>query len=773
MTTPVSNIPVSIDYTSRDYYALRDALIKRVQERTGGKWAGNDPSDFGVALIESFAYMGDLINYYIDRIANESYLGTATQRQNVLNLASMLGYTAGGYTSATVNVTLTSSLNAGYRGQIGASQLTGGTARLVVPNDNPFIVGSQINISGLPRSEYNGTFTVTAKYLGTNEVEYVPCNFSVTAVGNGSVVTYTTPVTHNVLTGEIVNITGLTTTTYNLQNAVVTGVTATTFTVASTLNGTATGTGTVKYSDIATTSAINGFVHNIGYITVPKGTQLLAEITNNGVVSQIVFTTLSQTAIPYVNDDGTAGTQTVLAQHGIDVATLGPNQVSTTLTPDIAGELIGYSSGEADQVFSILESEVDTKTLVVYVENGNSFDTWTLVQHLEDQSSTDKVYSISIDADYNIFINFGDGIGGSIPTKGARVKASYYKGSGLLGNIPARAISAVYDVPGATSSVRTLVMSKVTPSNLTAATGGDTPESLNSIRYNAPKALRALTRAVTLEDFSNLAISIPNVGKANAVASLPTSVTVYISPERSVTNPEITPGISNGAATPDLSLLKTYVSQFLADKVQIGTTVTVLEPRYTYVYLTIQYTKYPNYSQSAVEAAIKQQILNDYSYNNLDFQTTISPQILENTLRKIDGVQTAFVKYFYRNGGSGKLTLAGDVDEIFVFTSTNISLENSLTDANLNANSGLVSSITLAPLYLQGIYSYAVSTSASSIDLTATASLGQSISIANNYTASGVLRTVSLSTGTNIIPIAVTAADGVTTKTYVVTVIKS
>jgi hypothetical protein len=777
MTTPVSNIPVSIDYTSRDYYALRDALIRRVQERTGGKWAGNDPSDFGVALVETFAYMGDLINYYIDRIANESYLGTATQRQNVLNLASMLGYTAGGYTSATVNVTLTNSLNVGYRGQIGATQLTGGTARLVIPNDNvnadPAIgVGNQVNVSGLSRSEYNGTFTITSKNLGTNTLEYVPLNLGVSAVGDNTNVVFTTTVPHGILQNEIITTSGFSTTAFNLANKTVTAVTSTTFTVSASVSGSASG-GNVKYADIASNDTPSGYVHNIGYVTVPAGTQLLGEISNNGVVSQVIFTTQAQAVIPFINTDGTAGSQTVLAKHGMDVSTINSNQASTTLSPDINGELIGYSTGEADQVLSLLESQVDISTLVVYVENGNSFDTWTSTQYLEDESSTAKKYKVSIDADYNIFIHFGDGIGGAIPTKGRRIKATYYKGAGLVGNIPAGALSQVYDVPGATSAVKTLIMSKVTPSNLSAATGGDEPESMDSIRHNAPRALRALTRAVTLEDFANLSLSIPRVGKANAVAALPTSVSIYLSPERSTLNPEITPGISSGVATSDLILLKNEVAEFLSDKVQIGTTVTVLDPRYTYVKLTVQYTKQANYSQSAVEAAIKDEIINNYSYENLDFQTTITPQMLEDDLRKISGVQSISVKYLYRDGGSGKNTLAGDVDEIFVFTSGNITLETASSEARLDASGGLTSSVTITPTFNQDVYSYSAATTSTTITLTATATAGQSITIANQATGSGASRTVTLNTGTNSIPIAVTAANGITTKTYVVTVIKS
>lgn len=785
MTTPVSNIPVSVDYTSRDYYSLREALIARVKDRTGGRWSGEDPSDFGIALVESFAYMGDLINYYIDRVANESYLGTATQRQNVLNLASMIGYTAGGYTSATVDVTLTNSINVGYRGQIGASELTGGTARLVLPNDNPFDVGDRINISGMPRTEYNGTFTITAN-PGLNQIEYKPADYSVTATGSGGNVVYTISGAHNFNIGQIVTVSGFTSgdTGYNLSNKTITAVTATTVTVAGSLTGATTTTGgKMVYADIAVVEVNPGFVHDIGYVTVPAGTQLSSEIvSDNGTVLDIIFTTLSQAVIPYVNDDGSAGQQTVLARHGLDVATLQSNQASTLLVPDINGELIGYSTGEADQSLVLIETEVDVSTLSIFVENGNTFDEWTAVQHLEDQGPTDQVFKISIDADYNISIQFGDGLGGAVPTKDARIKASYYKGAGLTGNIPAGAIRTIYDVPGATSADRTLIMSKVTPSNATPATGGDEPESLDSIRYNAPSALRALTRAVTLEDFANLAVSIPRVAKANAVATLPTSVSVYISPERSSLSFDITPGISGvGAAAvadPELVTLKSEVTAFLSDKIQIGTTVTVLDPKYTFIELGIEYTRFNNYDVTAVELAIKKKLVDTYSYINSDFQTTLTPQTIEMTIREVPGVQNAYVTSLYRDGGSGRNTLAGTPDELFVLTSDNISLTTASNIAVLDSVDGLLvtasgSSLTLTPTFNPLIYAYTTTTTNASVDVEANASLGQGISIDNKDTGSGALRNVVLSTGVNTIPVSVTAADGVTTNTYVVTVLKT
>lgn len=96
-------IPAQVDYTSRDYASIRADLIERIRTRLPA-WAGDDESDFGLALVEAFAYMGDLMSYYIDRAANESTLTTATRRASVLALAADLGYTPSGYSPATVTM---------------------------------------------------------------------------------------------------------------------------------------------------------------------------------------------------------------------------------------------------------------------------------------------------------------------------------------------------------------------------------------------------------------------------------------------------------------------------------------------------------------------------------------------------------------------------------------------------------------------------------------------------------------------------------------------
>lgn len=51
-----------------------------------------DDEDFTIALLDSFATMADVLTFYQERIANESYLRTAVERRSILELARLIGY---------------------------------------------------------------------------------------------------------------------------------------------------------------------------------------------------------------------------------------------------------------------------------------------------------------------------------------------------------------------------------------------------------------------------------------------------------------------------------------------------------------------------------------------------------------------------------------------------------------------------------------------------------------------------------------------------------
>lgn len=51
-----------------------------------------EDDDFSIALLDSWAIIADILTFYQERIANESYLRTATERVSLLHLARLIGY---------------------------------------------------------------------------------------------------------------------------------------------------------------------------------------------------------------------------------------------------------------------------------------------------------------------------------------------------------------------------------------------------------------------------------------------------------------------------------------------------------------------------------------------------------------------------------------------------------------------------------------------------------------------------------------------------------
>ena len=95
--------PPNVDYSDRDFDAIRARLIALVRS-VFPDWTDFEVASFGNVLLEMFAFVGDVLGYYIDAHARESRLVTATQRKNVIALARMLGYRLPGAHAATAEL---------------------------------------------------------------------------------------------------------------------------------------------------------------------------------------------------------------------------------------------------------------------------------------------------------------------------------------------------------------------------------------------------------------------------------------------------------------------------------------------------------------------------------------------------------------------------------------------------------------------------------------------------------------------------------------------
>jgi hypothetical protein len=610
MTAPINGTPLSIDYTSRDYNALRSDLVARMKTRLP-EWTGDDPADFGLALIESFAYMGDILNYYIDRVANENYLGTATQRQSIINLAKIYGYNPTGYRAAYVDVDFTNS--------------------------------------------------------------------------------------------------------------------------------------------------------GVDDLLIPMGTQLTAEVTFNDTVVQVLFTTLTEATV-------LAGeTTTISAIQAEDISTRAEN-----FSIELSGEYLGISNGLNDQQFTLSENQVVDGSVEVWVKEGVDYVMWTNVQHIADFGPADKVYSVTTDSNNYVCINFGDGVSGAIPANNSPIKAVYQVGGGVVGNIPDATPLDITQLFGLDLITENSIRTYVSAVSSSKGNGGLDPEDNDSIRRNAPKALTAFNRAVSREDFANLALLVSGVGKSNAFADLWTSVNVYIAPQQNSDAPDLYPGYGDvpnieANLTPSFLSIKDDVVSFLASKTQIGASVSVLPPVYSRITLVVQYTKKASYTETRVSQAIRSALASQYSYANLDFGQVITPEAVEATLLFVEGVETAKVQYMYRYGDTpARSVLVGEANEIFSFQDGDISVIRLTSDATL---SDLVSSTgALSPVFAADFYNYNITSSTTSITLTPSVTTGATIYLGSSVVATGVAQTISTPSGVTTAIFTVVAADGITTKTYRVTI---
>lgn len=85
----------AIAYRTGTYHEFRESLLSRLSGSAmpalhGLTTRNND--DFSIALLDSWAIVSDVLTFYQERIANESYLRTAAERFSILQQARLIGY---------------------------------------------------------------------------------------------------------------------------------------------------------------------------------------------------------------------------------------------------------------------------------------------------------------------------------------------------------------------------------------------------------------------------------------------------------------------------------------------------------------------------------------------------------------------------------------------------------------------------------------------------------------------------------------------------------
>jgi hypothetical protein len=88
---PAPQLEPDINYLAKDYGTFRRLLLDRMAQ-IAPQWSQSSVADYGVALVELIAYVGDQLSYQQDAVATEAYLGTARRRISLRRHAVLVDY---------------------------------------------------------------------------------------------------------------------------------------------------------------------------------------------------------------------------------------------------------------------------------------------------------------------------------------------------------------------------------------------------------------------------------------------------------------------------------------------------------------------------------------------------------------------------------------------------------------------------------------------------------------------------------------------------------
>ena len=257
-------------------------------------------------------------------------------------------------------------------------------------------------------------------------------------------------------------------------------------------------------------------------------------------------------------------------------------------------EYLGAGTGEPNQRMTLVNPNVVAGSLTVEVEERGIWKEWSEVDSFAGSGPDDRQYVLDPEAGV---VRFG-GVQGRPPQIGERVRALDYRyGGGAAGNVDPKAIEKI-DRRGATIKV----------GNPLPASGGADAESVSEGLERIPGELRRRSRAVTADDFRELALAVPGAPVARAEClprfhphhsdefEAPGVVSVVVWPHEDRRHPN--------APRPGRSLLRRVCRALDACRL-VTTELYVIPPTYHRVAVAIGLQVAPGFGVEAVRAWVE------------------------------------------------------------------------------------------------------------------------------------------------------------------------
>lgn len=259
---------------------------------------------------------------------------------------------------------------------------------------------------------------------------------------------------------------------------------------------------------------------------------------------------------------------------------------------------IGTTTGAIDQEYELPEGYVHNSLLLSV-----GGDIWERRDTLGRSNPLDKHYIVEMSEDKKAFIKFGDNINGRVPLGNQEMGGDLYETRGSEGNINADTLNSYSFDFG-----QYIEGSSITVVNELDAVGGTDYESIERIRRSAPLSLRTLDRAVTTQDFRDVAKLAPGVDKVDLSYNCGEKARIYIAP--------------NGGGIAQ-SILLEDTHEFIKERRVLNLRHLVLAAGQSKIYIKI--TAKAKFRRDIISTKddIIRALLTEYSYDNSDINRAI------------------------------------------------------------------------------------------------------------------------------------------------------
>ncbi|HEY3256773.1 MAG TPA: hypothetical protein VGJ91_22610 [Polyangiaceae bacterium] len=497
----------AVDLLTKDFNGFLQLLGGRVQVRNPD-WTDISSASFEAVLVELLAHQADMLSYFQDRVANEAFLDTATQRFSIREHGLLLGQELFDGASATtlLSFTVAPAVSAAFTVPSGLSVRAPrrpDEAQVVFAVTRDTRVDPARNRGQLQPAQWPDAFSARVPVGATSLLLLGHA----TALAVGERIAFALPGSEN---------------------------------------------------QVRTLTQIE-LLSLPGWVASPSDPLTTA----SAAVTRIHWSEGLSVELPIWSSDldpGTPGAQPgvpfeihanlVDAQHGqwqiarlrSEATTLDDAQPDIPLTPQSAiivrsplgvWQLRALRLLDGPQCFDQVDG-VRTPALQVTLDG----QTWFRQEHLESSQPFDRHFTAETDNDHRLWLRFGDGVRGqaieltvspdqtveSAKLAGdSELRIRYRVGAHLLGNIDADKlieIPTAQSIPGLSAAQITALLSELSAvTNVTPGSGGQQPETLDAARLAIPSQLRHgdIQRAVTLDDYARFSeLREPRVARAVA-----------------------------------------------------------------------------------------------------------------------------------------------------------------------------------------------------------------------------------------------------------------